>query len=80
MDRSPLGWLQSVSYTHLLISAMAANRLVDLTSLVPGMRQCTITVGEKEIADRQLVFDFKMCIRDRQETLQLKLAYPILRH
>ena len=29
-----------------LISAMAANRLVDLTSLVPGMRQCTITVGE----------------------------------
>lgn len=25
---------------------MAANRLVDLTSLVPGMRQCTITVGE----------------------------------
>ena len=28
------------------ISAMSANRLVDLTSLVPGMRQCTITVGE----------------------------------
>ena len=27
-------------------AAMAANRLVDLTSLVPGMRQCTITVGE----------------------------------
>ena len=25
---------------------MAANRLVDLTSLVPGMRQCAITVGE----------------------------------
>lgn len=24
---------------------MAANRLVDLTSLVPGMRQCAITVG-----------------------------------
>lgn len=29
-----------------LISTMAANRLVDLTSLVPGMRQCTFTVGE----------------------------------
>ena len=29
-----------------LISAMAANQLVDLTSLVPGMRQCTIAVGE----------------------------------
>ena len=29
-----------------LISAMAANRLVDLTSLVPGMRQCSIAVGE----------------------------------
>lgn len=29
-----------------LISAMAANRLVDLTSLVPGMRQCTIAVDE----------------------------------
>ena len=28
------------------ISAMAANRLVDLTSLVPGMRQCAIAVGE----------------------------------
>lgn len=27
-----------------LISAMAVNRLVDLTSLVPGMRQCAITV------------------------------------
>lgn len=29
-----------------LISTMAANRLVDLTSLVPGMRQCTLAVGE----------------------------------
>ena len=29
-----------------LISAMAANRLVDLTSLVPGMKQCSIAVGE----------------------------------
>lgn len=28
------------------IFAMAANQLVDLTSLVPGMRQCTIAVGE----------------------------------
>ena len=36
-----------------LISAMAANQLVDLTSLVPGMRQCTIAVGTVKI-DREL--------------------------
>lgn len=29
-----------------LISTMVANRIVDLTSLVPGMRQCTIAVSE----------------------------------
>ncbi|MDO4932009.1 MAG: glucosaminidase domain-containing protein [Prevotellaceae bacterium] len=29
-----------------LISAMAANRSVDLTPLIPGMRQCTLSVGE----------------------------------
>lgn len=29
-----------------LISVMAANRLADLTPLVPGMKQCTLSVGE----------------------------------